>query len=505
MNLPEPFYILALVGAASAVLLSLEGRRWLLWTVVAGVLVGVAFNEKMLAAWIPGPALALAIVAGTRGVWWSAWREWLPRLGVLAVATFVTSASWMIVVDAWPADARPYIGGSTDNSVSNLILVYNGLDRVEGFEAGATITRGRGFTGPLRMFDEANGGQIAWLLPLAVIGGIACLWRWRGERLMRALVVLWLGWLLLFATVFSFAEGIYHPYYTAALAPGSAALVGLSAVAILDLARAHLAWLVATSATIAATLGVQILVSGWQDDFFEPLRYLSIAVVVAGIGLLLASRWRRTLPPAFGLGVSLAGLLLLPGAWSAYEMTHAASSPISPRAGPRAPAVAPSPADSVEDDRAALAAWLESHQPADTVWAMVAGSSHEAGPFIVDHGLSVAPMGGFSGRDAAVSEAEFRAMVEEGKVRYVLLTRPDEGTSRTVTNPSTVPRPRTSSGFTQGNVPVSGSSRPPGTKVMFDYAEANCVPVSDPAVPLSFRSPLDTREGGSAVYDCLPR
>ena len=104
---------------------SLErSARWWAWCAIAGALVGVAFNTKMLAGWIPGPAFVLAIIAGT--FTWRTWRvEWRSiagRLVVFAAATLIVSASWMLIVDAWPAQQRPYIGGSTDNTVQDLVL-----------------------------------------------------------------------------------------------------------------------------------------------------------------------------------------------------------------------------------------------------------------------------------------------------------------------------------------------------------------------------------------------
>src|SRR5262249_42839069 len=149
-------------------------------------------------------------------------RRLLPRLAVLAAATFIVSGAWMLAVDTWPADSRPYIGGSKDNTVQDLVLGYNGFGRVDGEENGPSArrqaagavpggpaagnagqqarpggaqpfarpggpgagTRGRGPGGIiagapdlLRMFDSANGGQIAWFLPLALGGAVAGLWR----------------------------------------------------------------------------------------------------------------------------------------------------------------------------------------------------------------------------------------------------------------------------------------------------------------------------------------
>ena len=76
-----------------------------------GALVGVAFNTKMLAGWIPGPAFALAIVVGVRGPLKAVWRQWFLRQALLGVITLAVSASWGLVVDFWPGSDRPFIGG----------------------------------------------------------------------------------------------------------------------------------------------------------------------------------------------------------------------------------------------------------------------------------------------------------------------------------------------------------------------------------------------------------
>src|SRR2546429_592794 len=48
----------------------------------------------------------------------------------------------------------------------------------------------------------------------------------------RAAALLWGGWVLVTGLVFSYMNGIIHPYYMVALAPGIAALVGIGAMAL---------------------------------------------------------------------------------------------------------------------------------------------------------------------------------------------------------------------------------------------------------------------------------
>lgn len=553
LNLPEPFYILALVGAAAAVLRSLESRRWWAWTIFAGVLVGVAFNTKMLAAWIPGPALALALVIGDGDSWRRpAIRRILGRLAVLAAATFIVSFSWMVIVDALPASSRPYIGGSTNNTVSNLAFDYNGFGRVEGennrpggggnrggFPGGGrnfirpnggngggfpgnffgnggtgngggsngTAPNGRGGTGGgfpgnffgnggaggngtapnstgggglprfnsssggaqppsngnttapgaggstqagpggngrptgfpgaggnatgaggiiagspglWRMFDDANGGQVGWLLPFALLGAAASLWYWRRDRVRRAAVITFAGWVLLFGLVFSFAQGIYHSYYTSALAPGIAALVGMSAIAFVGLFRQNRLWIIPFCGVVAVTIAVQLTISGRFDGFEYGVRPYVIPLAVVGVVLLASAVMIRRIPATLGMCWVLAGLLLIPGAWSQFEVLHTSANTTLPQAGPRQGASTRSFGSAAFDDgTTSLANWLLAHRESGTKWDLAVSSSMNASTLIAEHNLSVMAIGGFNGSDPTITAGQFADLVQAGEIRYV--------------------------------------------------------------------------------------
>jgi 4-amino-4-deoxy-L-arabinose transferase-like glycosyltransferase len=436
LNQPEPFYILALLGAAACTLVSLEQKRWWTWTVLAGVLVGVAFNIKMLAGWIPGPALALAIVVGVEGTWRSAWRDWLPRLVVLGAVTLAVSASWALVVDSSPADERPYVGGSTDNTVSDLVLGYNGFKRVEGDPTepaplpphlvnppepnSASNNIGPGL---LRMFDREHGGQIAWFLPFALVVGFVVLWHWRDDRLRRASVVLWLGWLLLYGLVFSFTRGTYHPYYTSALGPAIGALTGIGVVALGQLRRRHIGWLAVGAVLALLTLWVQIDVSGRQDGFYDWLRPVIAIAVVGGLVLAAASVWQHRVPLALGMAVALIGLLLMPAAWSLHETAFATSNPVSPRAGPRVvQEISPLRVPARESSTLEMVQWLLEHRQPGTLWDVVLTNAQDAAPLMLKYDLTVMALGGFRSSDPTLTPAQFADRVAAGEVRYVLVT-----------------------------------------------------------------------------------
>ncbi|WP_308016070.1 glycosyltransferase family 39 protein [Nonomuraea aurantiaca] len=180
-NNPDTILVLLLVLAAWFCLESLRTGR-LGSLLVCSLFVGLAFNVKMLQAYVVVPALALAYLLCARV-------SWVKRVGHLLAAgavMVVSSAWWMVIVDLWPADSRPYIGGSTDNTVWNLVIGYNGLGRVFGQSGGGPGGGGGGgasfggAAGADRLFNDTMAGQISWLLPfcgLALIFALTARWR----------------------------------------------------------------------------------------------------------------------------------------------------------------------------------------------------------------------------------------------------------------------------------------------------------------------------------------
>ncbi len=229
LNLPESWLVLFLLGAVWALQRSFDSTRAIWWVVLAGSFIGLAFNTKMLAAYLVVPALGVAILLGA-----STWPRRIVHSLTFGVVSIATSLPWILIVDAVPASSRPWVGGSQNNTVTDLIFGYNGLGRVEGnggYIPGGPISRLGGVfggqPGPWRLLSDALAAQIAWLLPLAIVGGIAALWRHRRQRVRVGLVAMWALWLIVVGYVFSNAQGTFHAYYTALLGPAVAALVGI--------------------------------------------------------------------------------------------------------------------------------------------------------------------------------------------------------------------------------------------------------------------------------------
>jgi 4-amino-4-deoxy-L-arabinose transferase-like glycosyltransferase len=388
---------------------------------------------------------------------------------VLAGAAAVAAAAgwWVLAVALWPASARPYIGGSTNNSILDLVFGYNGLGRLlggsgnGGGSGGASGSSFGGATGLSRLFSSEMGNEISWLLPAALLGFAALLWFTRRaprtDRL-RAAALLWGGWLVITGLVFSYMKGTIHPYYTVALAPAIAALVALAGQAAWQRRATVTGRLTGTALVCAAGLWSFVLLgrtSGWQPG----LRWL----VLAAIGLAVPIRRGLALHGllAAGLAASLIGT-------AAFGLATAASphSGSIPSAGPAAAASAgglasggmpsgsggggtpsgsasggmpagsrPSGgttsgssargpagggAPSAAGGTTASAALTKALKATSSTWAAAVVGDQSAAELELSSGKAVISIGGWSGTDNSPTLAQFKHYAATGQVRYLI-------------------------------------------------------------------------------------
>ncbi|WP_410644918.1 ArnT family glycosyltransferase [Amycolatopsis sp. lyj-346] len=434
-NNPDPLLVLFLVAAAYALTRAVEGhRKWLWW---CAFFVGCGFLTKMLQAWIIVPALVAAYLAGTSG---PLRRRLLDVLG--AGLVLVGSSFWWIALYDWWPGAKPYMGGSGDGSAWDLVFGYNGFGRLSGNGEGGgmmimrsgqqTMSSFGGDPGPGRMFNDLVGGQISWLLPLSLLVlAVVVVTRSWGDARSRAGWVLWGGWLLVTAAVFSFAGGIWHPYYTTAMAPAVAAV---SAAGLALLWRHHRR--TALPAAIALSAAWAFVLASRDTSFHGWTRWAVLGTAAAAIAVLLAGRSR------WALAAGLVPLLLTPAVWS-YAAAQSTSSGTLPAAGPATgptpgPMPGPAAAPGGPQPRMVLGgggdggAKLSDEQQRILGYARENGTeialavNSEAGTvasFIIGSDATVIGMGGFGGRDDTPSVAQLDRWLAEGKLRFVLSGR----------------------------------------------------------------------------------
>ncbi|GAB3241783.1 ArnT family glycosyltransferase [Mycolicibacterium hippocampi] len=432
-NNPDALLVLLLVVAAYCMVRAVEtaGTRWL---VLVGVVLGFAFLAKMLQGVLVVPGFAVAFLVAAPVGWWQRVRKLLLAAG----AMIATAGSFLVMVSIWPAGSRPYVGGSTDNSLVQLALGYNGIQRVTGGEggpgggpdgggpgggpdgAGGNLFFG-GEPGIGRLFGASMGAEASWLLPAALIGLGAGLWFTRRTARtagVRASLLLWGGWLLVTGAVFSFMDGIIHPYYTVALAPAVAALVGICTAELWRGRRYRAPRAVLTTMCAATGVWAFVLLDR-TPDWLPWLRWVVLigAVVVAvtlAVGLHRLGRATAIgAAAAVFFGAAVPAAYTIETAMRADEGPMAMSGPAASDGGPGGRGAGGSVSDNTELQQLVEAA-------DDNRWAAATIGSMSAGGLELATGASVMAIGGFTGGDNSPTLEQFQAYVSDRQVRYFI-------------------------------------------------------------------------------------
>lgn len=453
--------VLVLLLASWALLRAAErGHRGFL--LLAMALIGTGFNVKMLAAFVVLPTFALVYWLGAAG----SWRRRLADLALGGLVLAAVSLPWMIAYDLTPAAQRPYVGSSPQNSMIDLAVGHNGVGRfVRLWQAGrtahadeATARRRASATpaagpaegyarlfvrapvGPLRLADGLLAAQAEWLLPLALVGAVG-LRRGRARSPLAPVqlgLLLWIGWALTYAVIYSWAGGIFHFYYLSTLGPPLAAL---AAAGVVDLRRRYREG----GGPAVALAGALLVTAMWQayvhtaglpavaDDWQRRLPIWILLTVAVAAGTLLARLLRGGggrpevgMPARVALGVGLGALLAMPAAWalSSVLVRGVAVIPSADLGRLRAPSMA-APlwvrARAVEAaDRRRLIAFLQANRRGER-FLLATPSAQLASPLIIATGLPVMAMGGFHGLDPILTPERLARLAAEGQVRFVML------------------------------------------------------------------------------------
>jgi 4-amino-4-deoxy-L-arabinose transferase-like glycosyltransferase len=412
-NNPDALMVLLMVAAAYFLVRAIATASWW-WLLLVGVTLGFAFLTKMLAGLMVLPAFGLSYLLFAPTAWW---RRALHMLGA-AGALVISGGWWVAVVQLWPADSRPYIGSSTNNSVLNLALGYNGVDRIVG--GGNAVWHGpfggwSTHAGILRILSAEMGYEVSWLLPAVVVGvlaGFHLIVRRKLSRMEAAGFTMWTVWFVFCTVVFSYMTGMVHPYYTIALAPAAGALIGLAAV-----------W------SRSAAIVMVVVAAGWGIVLLDRARMgphwthwliagsAGVAVVLLAVAL---TTWPRLTPVALAVALfaGLSGSAMFSVATAATP--HNGSIPNAAHTADVWPTVGSRFAktmmigissDDVDPQLAELLAGTR------TTWSAATTGSQAAASLEIASGTAVMAIGGWSD-DPVPTLAQFVDAVHAGKITY---------------------------------------------------------------------------------------
>ena len=504
-NISDSLLILLLVLAADAVSGAItagagnsrtlgEGIGGL---VLAAVWVGLAFQTKMIQAWMVLPALGLAYLLCGPG---SVGRR-TAQLAVAGTLTALVSVSWMIAVSLVPAADRPYVDGSHDDSVFEQVFVYNGFGRfgdqnpqqlLAGLArsgssppapvtvevpvpAGATLVPAPPSAGatpgsapvssgatpvpappsaapapgatrivyapspgpsagtgsstlaaappavPNRLLRGDLGRDTGWLIPAA---GVIALWgiasrrrQPRGDPL-RACLILWGGWLVTLFAVFS-AITVINAYYTAALSPAVAAIIGTGVAA---------AWS-QEGISVARGVGIELIVVGtaayalWlvSASGGQAPGWLVPAIVAVGLVAVGVTAWALIAETgtwfASALAAGLIAVCLAPAvaAASVAVSRHGAfDTPFESAMTAQAVARAGQTPAVINLD---IAGWQTRQDGAPDL--MAAQTVALPSIIIYDRGLEALPIGGVDGTTPSPTLSQLQADIRQGRFHLV--------------------------------------------------------------------------------------
>ncbi|MBT2532068.1 glycosyltransferase family 39 protein [Arthrobacter sp. ISL-48] len=436
-NNPDPLMLLLMLLAVYFMQLAIASvrARYFLW---AAFVLGLAFMTKQLQGLLVLPSLGVAYLCWFQAPWRKKIGQTIAAIGTLAV----TGGIWMLVVDAVPAQLRPFVGGSPTNSVLELTLAYNGVDRViqKGDDASTNLVpqqfrQVESDAGIARLLNPNYGQEIGWLLVCGVVCALTVLLLWKllsKTPETRATAFVATSWFLVTFLMLCFMGDQIHTYYTAALAPPLSLVIGVavdlyvkhrrssrmirSAVAVAALGGAASSWLLLNS------------VVGWPSW----LPTAVIAVGALGATMLMVVAPNRAML-VVGVLVTMSALLAGPILTSLHNVAvpHNGSNPVSGMLSRNTGSINRFLDEMQHGEHewayniafgqrptAGLVTTLS--QSSGCTWAAATYASQTAARLQIESDRAVMPVGGFAGTDPSPTLQDFINYVRNGKICYFL-------------------------------------------------------------------------------------
>lgn len=442
-NNPDPLMVLLMLSALYAGIRATEsGRTRFLY--LAACFLALGFLAKQLQAFLVLPAIALVFIAYAQ----KARRTRVVSLFLAGLVLAAGSLAWPMAVDLTPHDSRPYVGGSATNSMLELTLGYNGIDRIlqranEPSAAALTPPEFRSIdtdAGVFRLFNSNYGQESGWLLLPALLVCGAILWaifRRKYDRNKSIFALASVAWMITTYLVLSFMGNSIHSYYTAAIAAPLALCIGLGAELINAKAMSVPQRIVTAAAVVLSSLFAHAM---WQlsSSYPESLGTALLVIgLLAGAALSVQAPFKWMGPLAAWLAIG--SLLVGPLACSVITLgtPQQGSNPLSggisrspntisrflqevknggqPGAAGLAIGITPSPV---------LVDHLRHASPSCT-WAAATYPGQTAARFQLAVGRPVMPLGGFAALDPSPTLEQFRELTRSGQICY-LVEQPEQ-------------------------------------------------------------------------------
>lgn len=441
-NNPDPLMVLLMLSALYAGLRATEsGRTRFLY--LAACILALGFLTKHLQAFLVLPALALAFFLYAR----KAWRTKVVSLFLAGLVLAVGSLAWPLAVDLTPPNSRPYVGGSATNSMFELAIGYNGLNRVLQHEDDPWVAlipqELRSIetdAGLFRLFNSNYGQEIGWLLLPALLACIAIVvkvLRGRYSRNKSIFAVASVAWMITTYLMLSFMGNSFHSYYTASIAAPLALCIGLGAELLTSRRQSPLSRIGIAAAVVSSSIFSHAM---WQLSAAYPLSVgigLLLLGLLAGALLSVPAPWKWVHRSAAWLAIG--SLLVGPAFCSTLALAtpQEGSNPLSgglsrsPNTLSRflsgvkhgdpawasglAVGVTPSPV---------LAAYLR-NASTECTWAAATYPGQTAARFQLEIGRPVMPLGGFAAMDPSPTLVQFKEWVQAGRLCY-LVEQPEQ-------------------------------------------------------------------------------
>lgn len=468
--------VFVLLLACLAFLHAMEKGRFLPLALTM-ILIGLGFNIKQLQAYMILPAIYITYMfVSTIPL-----KKRLVFLSASTVILLAVSFSWALIVDLIPANARPYVGSSANNSELELILEHNGTERLglsntsdtknsppnkdgqsdskkknekgdfsKKMDGSSQLAGSFGAQIPAgfnRLFSKnILSDQIVWFLPLALFGfiGTALLLRlcFKLDTPKKQVLVLFFFWALPEFVYFSFTTGLFHPHYLTMLAPPIAALSGIGVTSMWTLYKSGGSKAFLLPISLLCTGGMHLLMLIYFYDSSVVINVLAILVIVLCfflsffmiINLVKKNCFTRFCYPALCLCV--VGILICPLAGSIAAPIYGVNSQ-NPSAGLELITSASNKGNRNMapkgrfDQASSLTDVIEyiSKQTDNTPIELIVSSANTAESITLSSNLQIGSLSGFMGYEKVMSLAQFKELVKDQKIRYVLVSDNDRRNS----------------------------------------------------------------------------